>query len=209
MKTLGLLFAFGLGASTGTVINFDTAPLGKTPPGWIVPMTHRGGPSRWEVRKDQTAPTQPYVLAQVSNEGTNDRSPLAILDKVNLRDGEVSVRIKAVGGREDQGGGLVWRYRDENNYYLVRADALGRSVTVYKVENGKRTQILGGVKHEMPANRWSTLKVAARGNRFQVYVDHRRLLQGWDSTFSGPGRVGLSTDADSVTYFDDFRVYPR
>src|SRR5262245_8175632 len=111
MRTLGLLFAFGLSASTGTVINFDTGPLGKTPPGWIVSMTHGGGPPKWEIRRDQTAPTQPYVLAQVSAEGT-DRSPLAILDKVNFRDGDISVRIKAVGGREDQGGGLVWRYRD-------------------------------------------------------------------------------------------------
>jgi len=209
MKTLGWLFAFGFSVSTGTVINFDTGPLGKTPPGWSVAMTHRGGAPRWEIRQDQTAPTQPYVLAQVSNDTTSDRSPLAILDKVSLRDGDVSVRIKPVAGREDQGGGLVWRYRDENNYYLAQADTLGRSVAVYKVENGRRIQILAGAKHDIPTNEWSILKVSARGNRFQVYLDHRRILQGQDNTFTGPGKVGLCTEADSVTYFDDFRVYPR
>ena len=208
MKTLGWLFAFGLSVS-GTVINFDSGPVGKTPPGWSVAMTHQGGAPRWEIVQDQSAPTQPYVLAQTSNDGTSDRSPLAILDFLNLRDGDVSVRMKPVAGREDQGGGLVWRYRDENNYYLVQADALGRSVAVYKVVNGRRSQILAAAKHDIPANAWSILKVSARGNRFQIYVDHRRVLQGQDSTFVGSGKVGLCTEADSVTYFDDFRVYPR
>ncbi len=209
MNTLAWLFAFGLGASTGTVINFDTAPLGKVPPGWIVAMTNRGGAPKWEIRKDQSAPTQPYVLAQVSNDPTVNRSPLAILDRMSLRDGDVSVRIKPVSGQEDLGGGVVWRYRDENNYYVARTNARERNVAVYRVENGRRSQVLAVAKHEIPVNAWSILKVSVRGDRFQVYVDHRRILQGQDKTFAGPGGVGLWTVGDSVTYFDDFRVYPR
>jgi hypothetical protein len=209
MKTLAWLFAFGLGASTGTVINFDTAPLGKVPPGWTVAMTNRGGPPKWEIRKDQSAPTQPYVLAQVSDDPTGNRSPLAILDRMSLRDGDVSVRIKPVAGHDGQGGGLVWRYRDQNNYYMARANAQEKSVAVYRVENGRRSQVLAMARHNIPINAWSILKVSARGNRFQVYVDHRRILQGQDNTFSGPGGVGLLTVGDSVTYFDDFRVYPK
>jgi len=209
MKTFTWLFAFGLGASTGTVINFDTAPLGKAPPGWTVAMTNRGGAPKWEIRKDQSAPTQPYVLGQVSNDPTGNRSPLAILDRMSLRDGDVSVRIKPVAGHEDQGGGVVWRYRDENNYYVARANALEKNVAVYRVENGRRSQVLAVAKHDIPMNAWSILKVSAHGNRFQVYVDHRRILQGQDNTFPGAGGVGLWTASDSVTYFDDFRVYPR
>lgn len=209
MKSLIWLFAMGLGASTSTVINFDSAPLGKVPPGWTVAMTNQGSPPKWEIRKDQTASTQPYVLAQVSNDPAGDRAPLAILDRLNLRDGDVSVRIKPISGRDSQGGGLVWRYRDENNYYVVRANAHENSVTVYKVEHGRRSPVMAAVKHDIPINAWSILKVSARGNRFQIYVDHRRILQGQDNTFTGGGSVGLWTVADSVTYFDDFRVYPR
>jgi hypothetical protein len=209
MKTLAWLFAFGLGASTGTVINFDTAPPGKLPPGWTVAMTNRGGAPKWEILKDLSAPTQPYVLAQISNDPTGNRAPLAILDRMSLRDGDVSVRIKPVAGHDDAGGGLVWRYRDENNYYMARANVLEKSVTVYRVENGRRSQVLAMARHNIPINVWSILKVSARGNRFQVYVDHRRILQGQDNTFSGPGSVGLLTVGDSVTYFDDFRVYPK
>ena len=121
----------------------------------------------------------------------------------------MSVRIKPVAGREDPGGGLVWRYRDENNYYVARTNSLANDVAVYKVENGKLMPILPGARHPIPANAWSILKVSVRGAKFQVYLDHRRVLQGQDSTFTGPGKVGLWTLADSVTYFDDFRVYPR
>ena len=172
-------------------------------------MTNRGRPPRWEVRKDQTAPSPPYVLAQTSSDPADDRFPLAILDGVTLRDGEVSVRIKPVAGREDQGGGLVWRYVDENNYYFVRANAMNKTVAVFRVQNGQRKAIQPGVKHDFPMNEWSILKITARGNRFQVYVDHRRVMEGQDSVFAAAGRVGLCTVADSVMYFDDFRVISR
>src|SRR5205809_438334 len=99
-------------APAGKVINFDTFAVGKTPPGWTIAVTSGRKPPHWEVRRDASAPTQPYVLAQTSEDPTDDRFPLAILDGVNLRDGEISVRLKPISGREDQGGGLVWRYRD-------------------------------------------------------------------------------------------------
>lgn len=209
LKVFGVLISFGLLASSGKIINFDSCPLGKTPPGWMVTMTDRGGPPRWEVLKDLSAPTQPYVLAQISSDTSRSRLPLAILENVNLKDGDISVRIKPVAGHEDQGGGLVWRYRDANNYYLVRANPATDSVSVFKVENGRRIPLLAGVKHEIPMNGWTILKVSARGAKFQVYLDHRRLLEGVDHTFTGSGKVGLCTVADSVMYFDDFRVYPK
>jgi hypothetical protein len=156
-----------------------------------------------------SAATQPYVLAQVSTDPLRDRYPLAIFNDATFRDGEVSVRLKPVSGREVQAGGIVWRYKDENNYYLARANALEKNVQVFKVENGVRKPLMAGVHHEIPSNAWSILKVAARGNRFQVYMDHRRILQGWDNTFMSGGKVGLWTVADSVTYFDEFRVTPK
>ena len=209
MRTFTWLLVFGLTAAPVRVITFDNAQLGRTPPDWTVAMTNHGRPPRWEIVKDMSAATQPYVFAQVSTDPHRDRYPLAIFNDITFRDGEVSVRLKPVSGREVQAGGLVWRYRDENNYYLARANALEKNVQVFKVENGIRTPIMAGVHHEIPTNAWSILKVSARGNRFQVYMDHRRILQGWDNTFMSGGKVGLWTVADSVTYFDDFRVTPK
>jgi hypothetical protein len=185
-------------------IDFDSAKPGALPPGWTTAMTHAGAPPRWEIRRDRSAPSPPQVFAQISNDRTEGRFPLAILGK-SVKDGEVSVKLKPVTGTEDRAGGLVWRYRDPNNYYLVRANALENNIVLYKVENGRRMQV-DSVKHPVPANQWSVLKVQFRGPRFSVYFNHRRLFQTEDTTFAQPGQVGLWTKADSVTYFDDFRV---
>lgn len=209
MKALTLLFSFGLVASTGRVVTFDNATVGKAPAGWSFAQTNRGGAPQWRVVKDTSAPTPPYVLAQVSNDATDDRCPLAIFDGVSVLNGDFSVRIKPVAGQEDRAAGVVWRYHDPNNYYLARANALTHNIAIFKVENGQRTQISTAVQHDIPSNSWSILKVSVRGKRFQVYVNHRRLLQSEDATFRSPGKVGLWTIADSVTYFDDFRVYPK
>jgi hypothetical protein len=208
MKFLALLISLGWMVPAGTVVTFDSDSVGRAPAGWTVATTNQGSPPQWQVLRDSSAPTQPYVLAQTST-GPADRCPLAILDRVTMKDGDVSVRIKPVSGKEDQAGGVVWRYRDPGNYYLARVNSLTRNVVVYKVRDGVRTRVSVAAPHEIPANTWSILKVSARGNRFQVYVDHRRILQGFDGTFGGAGKVGLWTVADSVTYFDDFRVYPR
>jgi hypothetical protein len=208
MKLLSILVSFGLLASSGKIVTFDSGQVGRAPAGWTFDETSHGAAPRWEIRKDQTAPTPPYVLAQVSN-STGERFPLAIYNDLTLRDGDVSVRIKAVSGREDQAGGVVFRYRDANNYYLARENALTRNVAIYRVENGQTHQITPAVPHDISPNTWNILKVSVRGNRFQVYMNHRRILQAWDRTFNGAGKVGLWTQADSVTYFDDFRIYPK
>jgi hypothetical protein len=207
MKALVWLYAFNLLAPAGKIVNFDTCTIGQAPPGWTVEST--GKTPGWEIRKDQTAPTQPYVLAEVSADPAETRSPLAILNDPTTRDADISVRIKPISGREGLAGGVVWRYRDANNYYLARANALENTVSIFKVQDGRKIPILPVVKHAIPANAWSILKVSVRGSRFQVFLDHRRILEGRDATFSAPGRVGLWTVGDSVVYFDDFRVYPK
>jgi len=209
MKSFSLLLALGLVASPGRIVNFDADSLGKVPSGWSIPMADGGAASRWEVLLDRTAPTQPYVLAQLSADPRADHFPIAILNAVNLRDGDVSVRLKPVAGSLDRSGGLVFRYRDAGNYYLATADARQQDVALYKVENGWRIPIGSPVKHDVPPNAWRILKISVAGPRIQVYLDHRRILTAADNTFTAAGKVGLWTARDSVTYFDDFRVYPK
>jgi hypothetical protein len=196
------------------VIAFDNAQTGSVPPGWTVAMTHTGGAPKWEVLNDASAPSKPNVLAQTSSDPTDGRFPLAIFDKANLKDGELSVRSKAISGKVDQGAGLLWRYRDPNNYYLVRANALENNVVLYKVENGRRSSIAPkgtppktyGVRHKVPSQAWNPLRVTFNGPLFTVYFNGEKLFVVEDSTFQAAGKVGLWTKADSVIYFDDFEV---
>lgn len=203
MKAFTWLYAFSLLSPSGKVFNFDTCTIGQAPPGWTVEGI---GKSRdWQVRKDQTAPTQPYVLAV----SADPAETWSILNDLTARDADVSVRIKPISGREGMAGGVVWRYRDAQNYYAARASATQNTISIFKVENGRRIPLYRDVKHSIPANSWSILKVSVRGSRFQVFVDHRRVLEGHDPGLSTTGRVGLWALGDSTIYFDDFRVYPK
>lgn len=183
---------------------------------WYAAVTGKGEPPRWELRADATAPSGSKVLAQLSEDRASGRFSLAIYDEADLENGSVQVKFKPVLGTVDQAAGIVWRYRDENNYYVVRANALEDNVVLYKVEDGKRSSLspIGrdgdyGVMHTVAANTWSTLAVAFAGPRFTVSFDGTELFQVEDATFSESGKVGLWTKADSVTYFDDFEVLGR
>jgi hypothetical protein len=195
------------------VIRFDATPA-KLPRGWSVAMTHDGGAPQWEIVRDDSAPAAPYVLAQLSQDRTAGRFPLAILDRIAIQNGTVSVAFKTVSGTVDQAAGIVWRYQDPNNYYILRANALENNVVLYKVENGVRVSIAPkglpsrsyGVKREIPRNRWNTLKIAFQNGTFVVSFNGEQLFEADDATFAKPGKTGLWTKADSVTYFDEFTV---
>ena len=213
MYRVAFAVLFAPAAVVAEVIDFESADLGSVPAGWSISMTHDGGLPRWEIQSDATAPSGPKVLAQLSTDRTSGRFPLAIHDGARLTDGETRVKFKPISGRVDQAAGLVWRYTDENNYYIVRANALEDNLVLYKVEDGKRTSLspVGrngeyGVKHTVPAERWSTLGVAFKGSRFRVLFDGEELFQVQDGTFSAAGRVGLWTKADSVIHFDVFEI---
>jgi hypothetical protein len=201
-------------AARSEVIRFDSTAPGNLPAGWSVGMTHAGGAPRWEVLRDDTAPHSPFVLAQLSRDATAGRFPLAIWNGTLIRNGEASVAFKTVEGSIDRAAGIVWRYQDPNNYYIVRANALENNVVLYKVEAGVRKSIAPkglpsrsyGVKHEIPSGRWNALRVVFKDNVFTVFLNGDHLFDVEDQTFSQPGKTGLWTKADSLTYFANFTV---
>ena len=185
--------------------NFETDPIGASPKGWTATKTGKGAP-KWTVEEDRTAPSKSNVLKQ-SGRATY---PLLLKDDTNIEDGFIEVKFKAIAGSEDRAAGLVWRAGNADNYYVVRANALEDNVVLYKTANGVRSalEIVGrkggyGVDVSVPANRWLGLRVDFKGNRFRVLYDGNQLFEVEDSTFSGPGKLGLWTKADSVTLFDE------
>jgi hypothetical protein len=198
------------------VYNFDDAAAGKIAMKFHGALTGSGANGEWIVKADPTAPSQPNVMAQVSADDTGYRFPLAINDEGSFRDLEMSVKFKPVSGGGDQAAGLVWRLKDANNYYIVRANALEDNVVLYKVENGERTDLplkgegrTYGKKVKVPSGQWSALGVTAQGKQFTVYFNGEKLYEVEDETFKDAGKIGLWTKADSVTHFDDLRVIAR
>ena len=209
---IGLMFVELL--ASAEVIRFDECVPGKLPAGWTAAMTHEGGAAQWQVIQDRTAPSPPNVVAQISRDPTAGRFPLLIWEGSSIRNGDVSVAFKTVTGVVDQAAGIVWRYQDQNNYYIVRANALENNVVLYKVENGIRLSIAPkgmpsrsyGVKRAVPKGRWNTFRVLFKDGLFSVFLNGDMLFEATDKTFTKPGKTGLWTKADSVTYFDDFNV---
>lgn len=204
----------GIGGWGAETINFDVSKPGELPPGWTSAVTHRGGPPRWEVHPDPSAPSRPNVLAQLSGTASRFRIALAVFDKVVCRNGDLSVKFKVTSGQNERTAGLVWRYQDPYNYYFARADAAGDTISLYKVVRGNEQSInpVGapaetvGVRHAITEGEWNILKVVIRDSRFTLYFDHRKVFTAEDDTFKNPGKTGVWVKGNTVAYFDDFRI---
>lgn len=200
MKSL-LVAATTIMASTsafGETDTFDKMPAGSPPLDWTCGVTGRGSP-RWIIEPDQSAPTQPNVLKQ-SGSGA---FPWCVKNGVSIADGYVEVKFKPLAGREDQAGGLVWRWKDGDNYYVARANALEDNISLYYTEQGRRNTIKY-VDAPVARNQWHTLRVEVFGNGIKVLFDGKKYIELQDNHLSASGSVGVWTKADSITVFDDF-----
>jgi hypothetical protein len=180
-------------------VNFDNDKPGALPAGWTAGVTGRGTP-KWAVEADASAPSKPNVLKQ-SGSGT---FPYCVLTKSALADGFVEVKFKPLSGREDQAGGVIWRFGNGDNYYVARANALENNVSLYYTENGSR-KTLKYVDAPVAANAWHVLRVEFKGQSIKVALDGKTTIEMQDNHITASGAVGVWTKADSVTAFDDFQ----
>lgn len=219
MRMTNLLIVFVVFGATMLVqgatrkVDFSDDPIGQPPKGFEFGHTAKAGaPGKWVIQAEGAN----KYLVQMDPDSTRSRFPVAVLSDVSAADIDVAVRFKPVSGRIDQAAGLVWRYRDQDNYYIVRANALEDNVVLYKIENGRRIDLpvkgegrTYGKKAEVPAGQWSTLRVVATGPLFEVHFNGTRLYDVEDRTFTVAGKVGVWTKADSVTQFDDLTVVTK
>ena len=194
-QTLGKQFAY----------NFDSDIPGQSPEKFHSAKTGGGAEQKWVVTTDPTAPSKPNVVAQTSTDQTDYRFPLLISDEGAFQDLDLSVKFKAVSGSVDRAGGLVFRLKDANNYYIVRANALENNYRLYHVVNGRRSQF-AGANFKVTSGEWHELRVEAVGNKIACYYDGSKKIEATDDTFKDAGKIGLWTKADSVTHFDDLKV---
>jgi hypothetical protein len=204
MKRAIFIFINLLFLSTGLVArssekiwNFDGDKTGNIPTGF----SNEGGD--WKIVADPTAPSGPNALAQLTkNSGSTFN--VTLVNSANYKNVDLSVMMKAIAGQEDQGGGLVWRAKDADNYYVARYNPQEDNYRVYKIEKGRRIQLQSaGIKHSQG---WHTLLVTMEGDRIQCFYDDKMYMEAKDSTFREPGKIGLWTKADARSHFDDLKV---
>lgn len=201
------LFASESAQTGDRVSTFSKKHLGQVPPGWVTARTNSGKGSIWKVVEDKSAPSKTgAALAQVA-ESDSRVFNICIVKDSRFTDGEISVQFKAVKGMVDQGGGIVWRYQNAENYYIARMNPLEKNLRFYAVIGGKRNQ-LASTENDvvmLPCT-WRKLTIRHVGDHIQCFLDDQKLLDVKDRTFSMPGQVGLWTKADAMTYFDQFVV---
>jgi len=193
-----MLVAAGVSAQNGkTSWNFDADKVGGIAKGFTNDV------GKWEVLADNTAPSKPNVLAQLAkNPGPTFN--LTLINGTNYQDADITVKMKAIAGHTDQGGGIVLRAKDATNYYVARFNPLEDNYNLYRIVDGHRSEIRGSNVHA--AQGWHTLQVSMKGDHIQCSLDGKKYLDAKDSTFKEAGKIGLWTKSDAQSHFDDFEV---
>jgi hypothetical protein len=187
------------------VFNFDHDALGKPPPRFRLAVTGAGSGVHWEVVRDRLAPSPPNILVQEGHAKPGENFALALLEDVRLDHGEVAVRFKALSGEEDQAAGIVFRYRDPQNYYVIAADAREDTCALFRFKKGKR-KLLDTKEAVITPLTWHELRITFAKGTYTALIDNDLILGGKDTSFTEPGLVGLWTKADAQIAFDDLRV---
>jgi hypothetical protein len=213
---LSWLLALGISAAGSEItLDFNRVPVGQTPTNFSSALAGTGLPGDWKIVSDAApsafAPLMPGltptpteatrgVLAQLSQDTTDEHFPMFIYDGATFRKFKVTTQFKIVSGTAEQMAGIVFRYQNASNFYVVRASALGQNLRFYKVVNGIRGNLLGPDMN-ITANAWHTLSVACDGDQISVGYDGGLAFPPLQDTSFSEGKIGLWTKSDSVTYF--------
>src|SRR5882762_9309892 len=162
------------GLAIAETVNFDDMRPGAAPTGWTATQTG-SGTAKWAIEKDESAPSKLNVLKQ-SGQAT---FPVCFKNDTNIKDGFVEVKFKPVAGKEDQAGGVIWRCKDADNYYIARANALEDNVTIYHTINGKRVAFKT-INTKVTSGAWHSLRVDFEGNKFTVRFDGKKVIEATD-----------------------------
>jgi hypothetical protein len=191
------------------VLNFDKDAKGTLPEGWKAEGTDQKGPvATWEIVDDKTAPTQPNALALAKTNHTSGNTfNICWTDTIKFKDGAIEVKFKPVSGKEDQGGGLIWRVKDKDNYMIARMNPLEDNFRVYYVKDGSRHQI-ESAKASVKAGTWHTLKIEQHGDHVACFLNGKEYLNSTDDHIKAEGGIGLWTKSDAITTFDDLTISP-
>jgi len=201
----------------GAQIDFNLAgtPAGPLPPGFRPALAGAGLPGQWSIQTDAvppatadpkvTSPIRQGVLAQTAVDATDEHFPLCVYDGYTFRDFKFTTRFKLVSGFIEQMGGIVFRYQNPTNFYVLRVSALGHNIRFYKMVNGTRSTPIGPAV-EITTGTWHTLAVTCEGTQIICWLDDKPAMPPLNDTTFATGKVGFWTKSDAVTYFTDASV---
>jgi hypothetical protein len=201
-------------------LSFANTPAGTLPTNYTTAVFGSGRPAKWQVVLDDRPSaftpltsqaanvTKQAVLAQTSEDMTDEHFPLCVYEGDIFRDFTFTTRFKIVSGVTEQMAGIVFRYQNPTNFYVVRASALGQNVRFYKVVDGIRTDPIGPTV-QFTVGIWHTLSVKCEGTQIIFLMDDRQLTPPLNDNSFKEGKLGFWTKSDAVSYFSEATVVYR
>ncbi|MCK5829336.1 MAG: hypothetical protein KAH20_03450 [Methylococcales bacterium] len=202
IRLISIFLLVAVANSAIALDSFDKGKLGTVPDNWKAGITGKGV-SNWTLEKDSSAPSSPLVL----NQSGIGEFPWCVRKDSHLADGFVAVKFKAISGREDQAAGIIWRWKDANNYYVARANALENNISIYYVKDGQRNTLQYADVPDgllVKQNKWQSFRVDFKGERIIVSFEGKTIIDIMDDHIKREGSIGLWTKSDSITSFDNF-----
>ena len=225
---LGGLLALALAvlpvAGAEIKIDFSDYPDHLAPTNFTSVLAGTGQPGAWTILPVAVAPllaplspqapvnTRQLVLAQTNQDPTDERFPILVYDGDTFADFKLTTGFKLVSGLTEQMAGVVFRFQNASNFYVVRASALGHNVRFYKMVNGIRSDPIGP-QLDVTAGVWHTLAVQCGGNQINIWLDGNSVMPplrdvkvGAHAIKFAAGKIGLWTKSDAVSYFRDLTI---
>jgi hypothetical protein len=191
---------------SGKEWTFEQDKVGSVPKGWQVAETGGEGKlAAWAVVADESASDSAHAVVITTNTNYGGTFNLLIAKETKYKDLEIEVMVKAIAGKEDQGGGPIWRAKDADNYYVCRWNPLENNIRLYYVKDGRRKQLASADITTDPTV-WHEIEVKHKGSKIEVEFDGKDVIEFEDSTFTEAGMVGLWVKADGRSAFDNFEV---
>ena len=228
LRMLSVLFAAIFAApalAASSVQSFDTETVGAEPKSftaavgnWVI--VDNGGNKALSVNGSQWARGQTSAgLADKARALYGERYaefldnvqsyayfPIAVMNEVaDFRNGAITLRFKGVAGRIDQAAGILFNVQPNGDYLTLRANPLEDNLVLWQYVKGKRSSVKWVRNTPSPTGQWHELKLTVVGNKVQGWLNGVLTLSH-DLEKPVSGRIGLWSKADSVVYFDDFRV---
>ena len=160
----------------------------------------------WLARMDKSlGATNNVVLTQTRRSPKDEYFPMCIYQREKFDDFILTTKFQIVDGLVEQMAGIVFRFQDEKNFYVIRASALGNNIRFYKVVAGIRSTPIGP-SLEVKVGEWHELKIECRGNKIRAWLNGREAIPELSDTSFAAGRIGFWTKSDSVCRFTDTRI---
>ena len=189
-------------------LSLDSVQLGQLPDGWKVSATNPDGAlAQWAVEADASSTMHEKILSIVRIQDTSTSVFNLNWTKQHVfQNGDISVRMRANSGKEDQGGGIIWRVLDENNYYVARYNPLESNFRLYYVEDGQRNKLASAENLTIKSGAWVQLRISHQGQHIQGWFNNTLAWEVSDKHLPKAGGIGFWSKADAASSFADLVV---